>query len=333
MKIDASMLPMPTRLAAGWAARRTIAARQVPPSELLLARKRSEGVRISVGIPVLNEADTIGRICRVIERDLIRQTALVDELVVIDGGSTDDTAARALGCGACVVDTSELLPEVPPCAGKGDAIWRALTVLSGDIVVGVDADIRNFESRFVTRLVAPLLMDPTVGFVKGFYQRPIEIDGVLHPAGGGRVTELLARPLLNLLFPELGGFLQPLAGEFAARTHLLHSVPLFTGYSFETALLIDMLEVVGLDGMAQVDLEQRVHRNRTIDELGPRALAIARTILGRAQERRRIKVAPNVRVHPLLIADQNGRAGATRVDEVERPPMQHAPSYLEALRA
>lgn len=333
MSLDETRLPMPSRLAARWASRRTLSCRQVPSTEELVARKRSGDQRISVAIPAMNEAETIGLICRLIERDLIRRVPLVDELVVIDGGSNDDTASHALACGACVVDAAELLPEVPPCSGKGDAIWRGMSVLSGDIVVSVPGDIRNFDSHFVTGLVTPLLMDPGVSFVKGFYTRPIEIAGVMHPAGGGRVTELLARPLLNLLFPELGGFRQPLAGEFAARRHALRSIPLFTGDSFEAAMLIDMFEAVGLDGMAQIDLGRRVHRNRPIDELGPRAFAIARTILIRAQERKRIKVAPNVRIHPLLSTDVDGQADAGRAAEVERPPLEHAPSYLEALRA
>jgi glucosyl-3-phosphoglycerate synthase len=324
--------PLPIKLATRWSSDRTYGVEQIPPLAALGMRKRDEGLRISVGIPALNEATTVGRICRIIHRELMEKAPLVDELVVLDGDSTDATAPIADEAGGRVVDVASLMPEIPVVAGKGESLWRSLSMLSGDIVVWVDADIRNFKPHMITRLVAPLIMDPTLDFVKGFYERPIEIDGVMHPSGGGRITELLARPLLALLFPELGGFLQPLAGEYAGRAEVLRRVPFFSGYSVETGLLIDLLDVIGLDGMAQVDLGRRVHRNRPLEELAPMAHSIAGTILRRAEERGRIQSAVDFPVHPLLMQDQAGRLRAKRVEEVERPPIDLTPAYIAALR-
>jgi glucosyl-3-phosphoglycerate synthase len=258
---------------------------------------------------------------------------LVDELVVLDGDSVDETTLKAQAAGARVVDVSTLMPEVPPRPGKGESLWRSLAELSGDIIVWVDGDIRRFEAHFVTRLLAPLLLDPGIDFVKGYYRRPIEIDGSLQPTGGGRVTELLARPLLNRLFPELGGFLQPLAGEYAARADVLRRVPFFSGYSVEVGLLIDLLDVVGLEGMAQVDLGNRIHRNRPLDELVPMAFAIAGAILRRAEERGRITSLVDFPFHPLLVHGEDGRLEMQHIAEIERPPLEFTPAYLDALRS
>jgi len=331
MTPDAIPIPPPSKMAARWAIQRTFSVDQVPSVSELKARKDAQGARISVGLPALNEAATIGPICRSISQELMGYTDLVDDLVVLDGSSVDETALRAEAAGAHVVDVSQLMPQVPPYPGKGDSLWRSLTRLPGDIIVWIDADIRNFQPHFITRLVAPLLMDPGVDFVKGFYERPIEIGGVLHGSGGGRVTELLARPLLDMFFPELGGFVQPLAGEYAGRADALRRVPFFSGYSVEVGLLIDLLDAIGLDGMAQIDLGTRIHRNRPLEELTPMAYAIGRTILRRAEERGRIKSAIDYPTHPLLVRDRAGRLEALFIDEVERPPIALVPPYLEAL--
>lgn len=309
-------VPWLTRLAHRWYARHTLAAPDAPGDVIELKRER--GARVSVGIPALNEAATIGSICEAIAGTLLGE--LVDELVVVDGGSTDDTASVARAAGATVVEASALVPEVPGVGGKGDSLWRSLAVLTGDIVCWIDADITNFEPHFVSRLVAPLLADPGCMFVKGFYQRPIAYGDVLLPSGGGRVTELLARPLLNALFPELGGFIQPLSGEYAGRREVLMQLPFFTGYSVEAGLLIDLLDAVGLDALVQVDLGTRAHRNRPLDELSPMAYAIARTIMRRAQEWGRLEMAHDHPAHPLLQPTLDG-VGLKDVDEIERPPL------------
>jgi len=313
--------PWLTGLAQRWHRRRTLGARSVPTAQQIAARKRSSGERISVVLPALNEAATIGEICSTIRRRLVEAVPVVDELIVVDCSSTDDTPGIARDAGASVFDVGDLLPEIPVEPGKGEALWRSLDVVTGDIVVWIDSDIRNFGPRFVTRLVGSLIADPSISFVKGFYRRPIARGGELVPDEGGRVTELLARPLLAALFPELSGFMQPLAGEYAGRIDVLRRVPFFTGYSVEIGLLIDLLEVEGLDALAQVDLGERIHRNRPLTDLGPMAYGIGRTILQRAEERGRLHSALDFPMAPLLRPSADG-VEVREVIERERPPME-----------
>jgi glucosyl-3-phosphoglycerate synthase len=206
---------------------------------------------------------------------------LVDELVVIDSGSTDATAANARDAGATVVDVAEVLPDVPWVSGKGEALWRSLAATTGDVVVFVDADLLSFQPSYVTGLLGPLLTDPDVMFVKAAYDRALRVGSDLQRGGGGRVTELVARPLLNLHWPHLAGFVQPLAGEYAARRVLLEQLPFATGYGVELALLIDAERVAGLDALAQVDLGERQHRNHDPHRLGRMAAEIWQTALAR----------------------------------------------------
>ena len=310
-------VPWLTRRAHRWYAKRTYHANDLAAD--LLALKRGAGLSISVALPAVNEASTVGPICESIVQNLMDGPALVDELVVLDGGSTDDTSAVARAAGATVVDARELVAHVPPVKGKGESLWRSLSVLTGDVICWIDADITNFEPHFVSRLIAPLLIDQTCMFVKAFYRRPIAYGDVTLPTGGGRVTELLARPLLNALFPELGGVIQPLSGEYAGRRDVLMQLPFFTGYSVEAGLLIDLLDVVGLDATAQVDLGVRAHRNRPLDELSPMAYAIAQTILRRAEEWGRLEVAHDHPMHPLLMPAPDDLE-LHDVRELERPP-------------
>ena len=281
--------PWLTGLAQRWHSRRTLGARAIPSVRELAARKAGSGERVCVVLPALNEAETIGGICATIRDRLMQARPIVDELIVVDCSSTDGTPDIARVNGATVYDVGDLLPDIPAVLGKGEALWRSLSAVSGDIVVWIDSDIRNFSPRFVTRLVAPLLTDPTVSFVKAFYRRPIARGDELVPDEGGRVTELLARPLLAALFPELSGFAQPLAGEYAGTVDVLRRIPFFTGYSVEIGLLIDLLDLIGLDAMAQVDLGERVHRNRPLADLGPMAYGIGQTILHRAEARGRMR--------------------------------------------
>jgi len=321
--------PWLSGLAQRWYRRRTIAAHAAPGAPELAGIKRAAGNRVSVVLPSLNEAETIGEICATIRARLMGRDPVVDELFVVDCSSDDGTAAVAEANGATVHDVTDLVPEVPAVRGKGEALWRSLSVVTGDIVVWIDSDIRGFSPRFVTRLVAPLITDPTVHYVKGFYRRPIARGAELVPDEGGRVTELLARPLLTALFPELGGFAQPLAGEYAGRVDVLRRVPFFSGYSVEVGLLIDLLDVVGLDALAQVDLGERVHRNRPLSELAPMAHAIGRTILRRAEERGRLHSSLDVSSSPALRPTPDGIA-TDDVRELERPPMDRLGSEVEA---
>src|SRR5438067_6526155 len=254
---------------------RTFNHRDFPIERLVDAKG---GRRISVCLPARNEAPTIGPIVSAVRRHLMRKQPLVDEIVVVDDGSTDGTPTRAAGAGARVVSAAEIAPEFGPGSGKGNAMWKSLLVTDGDIVVWCDADVRNFRPCFVTGLLGPLLLEDDVQFCKGFYERPL--DGVR--GQGGRVTELVARPLISLFFPQLAMFSQPLAGEYAGRRELLEKVPFVQGYGVDIGLLIDVVQRVGRSAVAQVDLGVRVHRNRTLEELGPQATAVLHTALARA---------------------------------------------------
>lgn len=267
--------------AESWFRRRTSRAADWPLEQLLDAKAATT---VSLVLPALDEASTVGPIVASLRRDLMDVARpLVDELVVLDSGSTDRTAEVAAAAGACVVHRDEVLPHLPSVPGKGEALWRSLAATHGDVVVFIDADLLSFQSSFVTGLLGPLLTDHEVRFVKAMYDRPLADGARVHPAGGGRVTELVARPLLNLHWPELAGFVQPLAGEYAAQRTLLEALPFPTGYGVEIGLLIDAFEAVGLHGMAQVDLGERRHRHHDDQRLGRMAAEIWQTALGRLE--------------------------------------------------
>lgn len=283
----------------------------VPPSALaadLARRKREVGVTVSVCLPARNEAATVGGIVHSIYRELVAATPLVDELIVIDDGSVDATAEVARRAGAVVVAASELLPSFGPTRGKGDVLWRSLAASTGDIVVWCDADLVDFDTSFVSGLLAPLLGDESIMFVKGYYERRTE-----GAAGGGRVTELMAKPLIALLRPDLAHIRQPLGGEYAGRRELLEQLAFDADYGVETGLLLDVADTVGVHGIAQVDLGVRRHRNRPLHELAPQAASVARSLLRRC---------PGAELAPapwsLLLPD-----GATAtVDHCQRPPLR-----------
>lgn len=227
---------------------------------------------VSVVLPAREVAATIGPIIDAIMP--LREAGVIDELVVIDAASADGTAAIAQAHGARVVQESTVLADHGPARGKGDALWRSLAVTSGDVVVFLDSDTENFDDRFLRGLLGPLLEDPAVAFVKGAFRRPFKLGETTVPDGGGRVTELVARPLLNLHVPELAGFVQPLAGEFAARRSLLEQLPFPVGYGVEIATLIDALRIAGLDALAQVDLGERQNRHQSLRALSAMAYAV-----------------------------------------------------------
>jgi len=243
-------------------------------AEELVERKGDQ--TITVALPARDEATTIGPILERIVTELIDGVPLLDELLVIDDLSEDDTAAIAEKAGATVHSSAEILPEYGS-GGKGEALWKSLHISTGDLITWCDADIKNFDNRFVLGVLGPLLTNPAVGFVKGFYRRPLNDEG----EGGGRVTELMARPLIATLFPALGTMVQPLSGEFGGRRQLLTQVPFARGYAVDLALLIDLSDSFGADVLAQVDLGSRVHRNRPLRQLGPQAAAILAMALSR----------------------------------------------------
>jgi len=276
-------------------------------------------VRVSVVLPALDEEPTVGEIIAGVRR-LADGTGLVDEVVVIDSGSVDQTAKVAVDAGADVHHRDDILPEVGSYAGKGEVLWKALHVTTGDILVYIDADLTDFGEHYVTGLLGPLLNDDSVLMVKAFYDRPL-LD--VAAAGGGRVTELMARPLLGALLPELAGVVQPLAGEYAARRSLLETMPFAAGYGVETALLIDTVAAHGLDAVAQVDLGERTHGHQDTAALGRMAATILHTVLRR--------VSPD---HPLwstLTQFHRVDGVASPVDAditwPDRPPMITIPGY------
>ncbi|MFD8636262.1 MULTISPECIES: glucosyl-3-phosphoglycerate synthase [unclassified Streptomyces] len=291
------------------------------PLDQLLDRKRATGTTVSVVLPALDEEPTVGTIVEVIRRELIEglPVPLVDELVVIDSGSSDRTAEVAAKAGARVVHRDDILPRIPALPGKGEVLWRSLLATSGDIVCFVDADLRDFSATFVSGIVGPLLTEPDVQFVKAMYDRPLG-DA---PGQGGRVTELVARPLLNLHWPQLAGFVQPLGGEYAVRRSLLERLPFPVGYGVELGLLVDALHTVGLDALAQVDVGVRVHRHQDGQALGRMAAAIYRTAL--------VRLSRGHLVRPELTQFERGPEGFVPhthpVDTEERPPMLGVKEY------
>ena len=275
------------------------------------------GRTVSVCIPARNEETTVGQIVTDIRRDLLDGAGLVDEILVVDDHSDDATAAIAASAGARVVAAAEVLPEHENGPGKGAAMWRSLYESEGDIVVWCDADLVDFETHFVLGLLGPLLTHPDIDFVKGFYDRPSSEPN----DRGGRVTELVARPLLALLFPHLTSIVQPLGGEYAGRRELLEQLPFVEGYGVDIGLLIDIAAGFGTDVIAQVDLGTRRHRNRPLDELSPQAAAIMETALrraGQAVPSRTTLVRPGSEPLELTVS--------------ELPPLTAIPSYSQVAR-
>jgi glucosyl-3-phosphoglycerate synthase len=284
-----------------------------------MAAKRVTGSTVSVVLPALNEEETVGEIVAIIRHDLMQQVPLVDEIVVVDSGSTDRTSAVAAAAGARVVHRDDILPRIPAVPGKGEVLWRSLLVTSGDIVCFIDADLKEFSSDFVSGIVGPLLTDPGVDLVKAMYDRPMAGTG----GQGGRVTELMARPLLNMHWPQLAGFVQPLGGEYAARRSLLEQLPFPVGYGVELGMLVDALHLVGLDALAQVDVGVRKHRHQDGQALGRMAAAIYRTA--------QLRLARGHLIRPALTQFERGRDGfqprTYSVDTEERPPMTEISEY------
>lgn len=232
---------------------------------------------VSVCIPARNEEPTVGAIVGTIRSRLVEGLGLVDEIVVVDDHSTDRTGEEAATAGARVVSAADVLADHGRGHGKGEALWKSVFASTGEVIVWCDADVRDFDPRFITGLLGPLLTDPTIGFVKGFYERPD--DG--HVRGGGRVTELVARPMLTMLFPDLAGIVQPLSGEYGGRRAVLEQVPFVEGYGVDIGLLIDIARRFGVGSLAQVDLGQRIHRNRPLHELSPMAAQVMQAALRR----------------------------------------------------
>ncbi|HZU17609.1 MAG TPA: glucosyl-3-phosphoglycerate synthase [Candidatus Dormibacteraeota bacterium] len=312
-----------------WFAENTFHSREFRDVGRLVELKRRQGLTISLGLPTLNEESTIGNVIQTLKGELMDRVPLIDEVVVVDSGSTDRTAEIAGALGVPVVRHAEVLPEHGTFQGKGEALWKSLHVLRGDIVVWCDTDISNIHPQFVYGTVGPLLTDPRISYVKGFYRRPLNFGGELQAAGGGRVTELVARPIFNLFYPLLSGLVQPLSGEYAGRRDLLERLPFFTGYGVETGHLIDIVENFGLNCIAQTDLGVRIHRNQDLFALSRMAFAIMQVALRRLGDRHRIYLLEEVNRSMKLIHYHNDRffLEVKEIGDWERPPMGAIPEY------
>jgi glucosyl-3-phosphoglycerate synthase len=296
--------------ARSWHRSHTFHHSEFPPERLAAERRHT----VSVCLPARDEERTIGAI--VSSLTPLREAGAIDQIVVVDA-STDGTGRIARELGAEVHNQNDLLPEVGAVLGKGDAMWRSLSVLTGDVICFLDADSEHFGAHFACGLLGPLLCDSRISFVKGLYRRPFRVGETTLPDGGGRVTELTARPLLNLFYPDLAGVAQPLAGEVAARRELLESLPFVTGYGVDIALLVDAYEAVGLEGLAQVDLDVRQNAHQSLRDLGPMAFAVLRALALRLERDGRL-------AGPLptgFFTPGEEEFGSLGVEPVERPPV------------
>jgi glucosyl-3-phosphoglycerate synthase len=310
-----------------------------PPERIAAERERIAGERaaqgrqtivaereptISVCLPARECAASVATVVgKLVE---LCDAGAIDEVVVIDAASRDGTGELATRAGATVYQEAELLPEFGAVLGKGDAMWRSLSVLSSEVVCFLDADTERFSPHFATGLLGPLVCEPGIDFVKAFYRRPFQQNGITLPEGGGRVNHLMARPALARFYPELAGIRQPLAGEVAARRELLERVPFATGYGVETAMLIDVWREVGIERIAQVDLEEHHNPHQSLAALSAMAYTVLDTIARRLEQEGRLVQAARV----------DGTAEAVErpsTAPVERPPMStvQRPS-MESLR-
>ena len=297
----------------------------------LIKLKEEQGLKISLCIPTLNEEKTIGKEVVIFRSELMERYPLVDEFAVIDSGSTDRTREIAASFGADVYLAPEILPHLGEKKGKGENLWKAVYQLKGDIICYVDADISNIHPRFVYGLVAPLIHRPNVHYVKAFYDRPIAYSTGVRPSGGGRVTEILVRPLFSLFFPELTALIQPLSGEYAVRRNVLENIPFPVGYGVETSHLLDVYHRWGLEAFAQTDLDQRIHRNQDTRSLGKMSFGILQTFLNRLEAYDTIEKLPHLEnlMRQFQAKEHHHEQITFHIEEEERPPMCTIPEYQE----
>ncbi len=318
-----------------WFAENTFHADEFSRLGDLVEMKQQQGLSISLALPALNEEETVSRVIRMMKKELMQRAPLLDEIVLIDSNSTDRTREIAAKEDIPVYIHQQLLERLGALNGKGEALWKSLLVTKGDIVVWIDTDIVNIHPRFVYGIIGPLLLNPQVQFVKGFYRRPIRVGMKMQAGGGGRVTELTARPLLNLFYPELSGVIQPLSGEYGGRREALERAPFFSGYGVETGLLIDIYERYGLSAIAQVDLLERIHHNQHLEALSKMSFAIIQTVFRKLEKRFGRAVLEDVNRSMKLIR-HNSKGYFLDVEEIaerERPPMIEVQEYLERNKA
>ena len=312
-----------------WFAENTFHADEFTDLGQLVELKKRQGVSISVAMPALNEEKTVGKVVKTVRDALMEKVRLVDEIVLMDSGSSDSTREIAADLGIPVYIHQDILPAHGGRDGKGEALWKSLYVTRGDILLWIDTDIVNINPRFVYGLVGPLLLDPDLQFVKGFYRRPLRVNGRIQAGGGGRVTELTARPLLNLFYPELSGIVQPLSGEYGGRRGALEELTFFSGYGVETGLLIDVFEKFGLGAIGQVDLQERIHHNQPLEALSKMSFAIIQVIIRKLESRygREILQDVNRTMKMIRYAGERFFLEVEEITELDRPPMITLPEY------
>jgi len=316
-----------------WFAENTFHGDEFQHLDYLVRVKRDRGLSVSLALPALNEQETVGNVIRTIKQSLMLDVPLLDEIVLIDSNSEDRTREIAQDLEVPVYVHQSVLPQYGSRPGKGEALWKSLYCTRGDIVIWLDTDILNIHPRFAYGLIGPLLLRPDVQFVKGFYRRPLKVGDKLQAGSGGRVTELTARPLLNLFYPELSGIIQPLSGEYGGRRTALEQCGFFSGYGVEIGLLIDMLDKFGLNSIAQVDLQERIHHNQPLEALSKMSFAIIQAVMQKLESRYGQNFLENVNKTMKLIRyeQQSFRLDIEEIAERIRPPMIELPEYCERL--
>jgi len=298
----------------------------------LVAEKQRKKIAISLCFPTLNEEKTIAKEIIIMKSELMIRYPLLDEIVVIDSGSTDQTRNIARSYDVNVYEANNILPHLEKFKGKGENLWKALHVTHGDIIIYIDADIKNIHHRFAYGLLGPLLLTDKIRFAKAFYDRPISVgDNKWRPTGGGRVTELVTRPLFSIFMPGLAQILQPLSGEYAGYRSIFENIPFHIGYGVETGMLMDIYEKWGLDVMAQVDLDRRVHKNQDTKALGRMAFVIIKTFLSRIERQLRITISQDMfdELIQYSLLNNQLRLDICPLEQHERPPIKEIPEYRE----
>ena len=314
-----------------WFAENTFSSQEFENLEYLVQLKQKHQYTISLGLPALNEEETIGAVIQTMQNTLVRQVPLLDEIVLIDSGSTDYTVDIALDLGIPVYQHTQILPQYGAFRGKGEALWKSLYVLKGDIIAWVDTDIVNIHPRFVYGILGPLLRQEAIQYVKGFYRRPLKVGDTLQAGGGGRVTELVARPLFNLFYPELSGIVQPLSGEYAGRRSALQQMPFYTGYGVETGLLLSIVGRYGISGIAQSDLRQRIHHNQPLGALSRMSFAIIQVFMDHLERRQKVDLLSEInRTMKIIRYEQNSFSLQEHaISDRRRPPIITLPEYRQ----
>ena len=317
-----------------WFAENTFHGDEFKDLKYLLSLKEKQGLTISLALPALDEEETVGKVISTIQKALMVDVPLLDEIIMMDSNSTDRTREIAKEFGIPTFIHQKTLPNYGPKDGKGEALWKSLYCTRGDIIIWIDTDIVNIHPRFVYGLIGPLLLKPELDFVKGFYRRPLKVGNKMQAGSGGRVTELTARPLLNLFFPELSGMVQPLSGEYGGRRKALEQLTFFSGYGVEIGLLIDMLDKFGLGSIGQVDLQERIHHNQPLEALSKMSFAIIQAVMRKLERRYNQSFLENVNKTMKLIRYSRDRFSLEieEIAEGERPPMIEVQEYLERKR-